>query len=213
MTVQSNIRRYFKDLYRNNKRRVKKIVLTSHFWILIAGLVLTSVGIGRYAFLNSKRPDQNMNVYWAADSEMGFRHMSVYGRGARPGGALTPPVYISSGVSLKRSDIIETRTALQNLADSGRGSQSKSGLGTDGRPHGWEDCFSSFLDGNIQTVPAEGANSSLAVTSPCNIVAVEGNFPAFHPFRYMSGGFLPEVLDDARQIVINDVLAWKFYKS
>ncbi len=213
MAAQGKIRRYFKDLYRNNRRKVKRIIMVSHFWLLLAGLFLTSLGIGRYIYLNHKRPDQHMNVYWASDSELGYRHMSVYARGARPGGALTPPVYINSGVSLKRADIIEIRTNLQNLADSGRGSQSKSGLGTDGRPHGWEDCMSSFLDGNIQTVPLDGVNSTSAMTSPCNIVAVEGNFPAFHPFRYMSGGFLPEVLDDARQIVINDVLAWKFYKS
>jgi hypothetical protein len=29
----------------------------------------------------------------------------------------------------------------------------------------------------------------------------------------MSGGFLPEIAVDNRQIVLNDVLAWKFYKS
>jgi hypothetical protein len=50
-------------------------------------------------------------------------------------------------------------------------------------------------------------------TTDAQLVAVGGNFKAFHPFRYLSGGFLPETPVDSNQIVINDVLAWKFYHS
>ena len=105
------------------------------------------------------------------------------------------------------------RTALQTLADSGRSSSGKSGLDQDGRPRGWEDCFSSYLTASIETVPLPEETNAFSLTSTCDVVAIEGNYAVFHPFAYMSGGFLPETVTDARQIVINDVLAWKFYKS
>lgn len=211
--TSSKIKRYIKDTYRRQRRRVKKVVLAAPFWVLAAGIVLTSIGIGRYAFLAGNRHDQNMAAYWTTDDTTSFRYMSVYARGARPGGARTAPVYINQNVSLKRSDIVAIRTALQSCADSGTSSAGKSGLGTDGRPRGWEDCFSSYLSGTVTSVPDPDSTYIISTTSACDIIAVEGNFTAFHPLRFMSGGFLPEIADDPRQIVINDVLAWKFYKS
>ena len=191
------------------------MVLAAPFWVLTAGIVLTSLGVGRYAFLVDKRYDQNMSSYWAGTPDVLCRHMSVYARGARYGGDNTPPVYIDHNTSLSRSDIVTMRTSLQNFADSGRvsGSSGKGGLDEDGRPVGWEDCFSSFLWGTAESVADPLYENDFTFSSSCSIVAIEGNFAAFHPFRYMSGGFLPEVPVDERQIVINDVLAWKFYKS
>ena len=214
MALTSNkIKRYIKDTYRNQRRRIKKVVLAAPFWVLTAGIVLTSIGIGRYAFLAGNRHDQNMAAYWATDDSLSFRYMSVYGRGARPGGARTAPVYINQSVSLGRTDITQIRTTLQNAVDSGNSSAGKSGLGTDGRPRGWEDCFCSYLNGSVSTNPDPDDLYIQRATSACEIVALEGNFTAFHPFRFMSGGFLPEIPEDTRQIVINDALAWKFYKS
>ncbi|MBR1797847.1 MAG: ABC transporter permease [Clostridiales bacterium] len=183
------------------------------FWVLMAGIVMTSVGIGRYAYLVNIRSDQRMASYWAQDSETFYRHMSVYGRGARPGGLNTPAVYINSNESLGRADISSIRTTLQNFADSGRRATGKGGLGADGRPVGWEDCFSSFLTAGIDTVPDVAGGSTMSFNSTTEVIAVEGNFTAFHPMMFMSGGFLPEIPSDTRQIVLNDVLAWKFYKS
>lgn len=187
--------------------------MAAPFWVLLIGITLTSVGIGRYAFLTDKRQDQNMASYWEYESQYNYRHMSVYARGARPGGETTPPVYINTATSLKRADIVAIRNALQGLADTSLGQTGKGGLNQDGRPRGWEDCYSSFLTGTIESIADTESPTQFTFTSTCDIIAVDGNFPAFHPFRYMSGGFLPEVSYDNRQIVLNDVLAWKFYKS
>lgn len=213
MVISKRAKRYIKDVYRNTRRKAKKVVLAAPFWVLLAGLVLTGTGIGRYAYLNYQRYDQNMASYWINDSATLARHMSVYSRGARYGGETTPPVYISQNVSISRNDVNTIRTTLQNFVDSSSGVAGKSGLGSDGRPRGWEDCYSSFLMGSVDTVPDLTAETPLSFTSTCEIVAIDGNFPVFHPFTFMSGGFLPEVVEDNRQIVLNDVLAWKFYKS
>ena len=187
--------------------------MAAPFWVLLIGVALTSLGIGRYAYLKDKRQDQNMAYYWQADSQTAFRHMSVYARGARPGGDTTPPVYIDTNYSLKKTDILAIRTALQNLADTSLGQTGKGGLAQDGRPRGWEDCYSSYLTATVESIADPNSNTQFSFNSSCDIIAVDGNFPAFHPFRYMSGGFLPEVSYDNRQIVLNDVLAWKFFKS
>ena len=215
MALSNSAKRYIKDKLYLQKRRIRKIVMAAPFWVLLTGVALTSLGIGRYAFLTDNRQDQNMASYWEYNAQLNYRHMSVYGRGARPGGETTPPVYINTSSSLKRSDIVTIRTTLQGLADTslGQSSSGKGGLNSDGRPRGWEDCYSSFLTGTIESIAANDSTTQFTFTSTSDIIAVDGNFPAFHPFRYMSGGFLPEVAYDNRQIVLNDVLAWKFYKS
>ncbi|MBQ5414591.1 MAG: ABC transporter permease [Firmicutes bacterium] len=213
MALSKSAKRYIKDKLYLQKRRIRKIVMAAPFWVLIIGVTLTSLGIGRYAYLTDKRQDQNMASYWEYDAQYNYRHMSVYARGARPGGETTPPVYINTATSLKRADIVAIRTALQGIADTSLGQSGKGGLSQDGRPRGWEDCYSSFLTGTIESVADTESVTQFSFTSTCDIVAIDGNYPAFHPFRYMSGGFLPEVGYDNRQIVLNDVLAWKFYKS
>ena len=187
--------------------------MAAPFWVLVAGIALTSLGVGRYAFLTNQRKDQHMERYWVSDGNISYRYMSVYARAARPGGIRTAPVYINQNVSLNRSDIIQIRTALQNCADSGNRTANKGGTNPDGRPRGWEDCFSSFLTGSVRTVLDPTDTNVTSLSSSCDVVAIEGNFTAFHPVMNMSGGFLPEIPVDNRQIVINDVLSWKLYKS
>lgn len=213
MLLTKSAKRYVRDKLYLQKRRVKKIILAAPFWVLVIGFALTTFGIGRYIFLTHNRQDQNMAEYWGYESTVPYRHMSVFARGARPGGQTTPPVYIDAATSLRRSDILTIRTTLQNLADVSSGVGGKSGLGQDGRPRGWEDCYSSFMMASISSVAGPDSVTEFSFNSPCEIVAIDGNFTAFHPFRFMSGGFLPEIPYDYRQIVLNDVLAWKFYKS
>lgn len=213
MALTNSAKRYVRDKIYLGKRKVRKIVLAAPFWVLTIGIAMTSLGIGRYVFLTENRKDQKMNYYWEYEATTPFRHMSVYARGARPGGPETPAVYINNTSSLRRSDILAIRTALQNVTDSSLGLSSKGGLPQDGRPRGWEDCYSSYLTANITSIPDPMSRNEFSFDSASEIIAIDGNFPAFHPFRYMSGGFLPEIAVDNRQIVLNDVLAWKFYKS
>ncbi|MCR5201051.1 MAG: ABC transporter permease [Saccharofermentans sp.] len=214
MAIAKRVRRYARDKFYLQKRRIKKIILAAPFWVVLVGIALTSVGIGRYIYLKDIRYDQQMAEYWGYESAIPYRHMSVYARGARPGGETTPPIYIDTNSSLRRADILTIRTTLQNLADVSSGTGGgKGGLGQDGRPRGWEDCYSSFLMANITSIADPTSETGFSFNTPCEIVAIDGNYSAFHPFGYMSGGFLPEIPNDNRQIVLNDVLAWKFYKS
>lgn len=213
MALTNSAKRYIRDKIYLGKRKVRKIVLAAPFWVLLIGVTMTSLGIGRYIYLTDNRKDQSMNTYWEYGAQMPYRQMSVYARGARPGGPETPPVYINNASSLRRSDILAIRTALQNIADSSMGVSSKGGLPEDGRPRGWEDCYSSYLTATITSIADPMSRTEFSFNSASEIIAIDGNFPAFHPFRYMSGGFLPEIAVDNRQIVLNDVLAWKFYKS
>ena len=211
--ILADIRDYVKENYDIAKSRMKSFVLAAPFWVISAALVITSTGIGRYAYLTHNRFDQRMNVYWEQEAPNGYRHMSVYARGTRPAGERTPSLYIDADTSWKRSDIILIRQSLQNAVDSGRSTGGKSGVGADGRPMGWEDCYSSFLNGDVTQVIDAQSSYTFSQTTEVNIVAIEGNFPAFHPFKYISGGFLPKIAADTRQIVINDVLSWRLYKS
>ena len=104
MALSNRAKRYVKEVYRDTRRKVKKVVLAAPFWVLLAALVMTGTGIGRYIYLTGQRYDQNMASYWINDSETLARHMSVYSRGARYGGDMTPPIYISQSVSLSKSD-------------------------------------------------------------------------------------------------------------
>ena len=211
--ILADIRDYLKENYDIARSKMKSFVLAAPFWVLTAAVIVTSTGIGRYLFLTHNRYDQRMNVYWAQDSETGYRQMSVYARGTRPAGIRTPAVYIDTDNSLKRSDLILIRNSLQNSADAGRAAGAKGGLGQDGRPVGWEDCFSSYLNGSVTQVVDAQSSYTFSQSTETNIIAIEGNFPAFHPFTYLNGGFLPEIPTDTRQMVINDVLAWRLYKS
>ena len=213
MSFAGSVKGYFGRSWKKWKRRAKRIVLAAPFWVLLAGIALTAFGIGRYAFLTDRRYDQRMASFWTSDSQVPYRHMSVYGRGSRSGGDVTASLYVNEDISLSRSDILVMRSQLQNAADSGTPRSNKDGQAKDGRPRGWEDCFSSWITGNIATVPEADAVNPISINTDVQIIAVEGNFTAFHPFRFMSGGFIPETVEDNYQIVLNDVLAWRFFRS
>ncbi len=213
MSFYRDLKRYAIDKYHVRMRRIRRILRAAPIWVLAAGIALTGFGIGRYAFLTSQRKDQDMASYWGQDSDIPMRYMSVYARGSRPAGSFTPPLYINQKVSLNRSDILQIRTSLQGFTDSATPIGGKSGVDANGRPRGWEDCFSSFLTATVSTSTDAGITNPRPLTSTVDVIASEGNFTAFHPLSFMSGGFLPEIEADNRQIVINDVLAWKLYKS
>ena len=89
------------------------------------------------------------------------------------------------------------------------------GLDTDGSPKGWEDAYSSSVMANVMLVSEDNTSSQdkIIPNTDAEIIGVGGNYKAFHPFRFLCGGFLPEVQIDRNQIVINDVMAWYFFKS
>ena len=193
------------------KKNLLKLILAVPFWIIVVSIALMAFGIGRAVYLTDTRPDQYVAEAWQNGGETGFRHMTVYAGGIRAGGDTSPLTYVEGGKSLRLADITDIRKALQSSASTG--TDSKNTTFREDRLRGWEDCYSSTV---MATVDAMEYRDNLEVkkaSSDCQIVAVGGNYKAFHPFRFLSGGFLPETPVDNYQIVINDVLAWKFYRS
>ncbi|MCQ2532740.1 MAG: ABC transporter permease [Saccharofermentans sp.] len=206
------IKQFFLETGSSYKRGFKKLVFAAPFWVILISIVLLCVGFIQIGILKQNRKDQNMADYWQQGSNMEYREMSVFARGARSGGETTPLMYVDQTVSLKKADIVLVRTALQTIVDSGSQVQKDKGLDKEGNPVGWEDCYSSTIKSNVATI-ADSSENEISVNADCEIVAVGGNYQIFHPFRYLSGGFLPEVCTDANQIVLNDVLAWRFFNS
>lgn len=197
----------------NARRNLLKLILAVPFWFILAALVLMAFGIGRAYYLIDTRPDQKNAEIWQNSSDTSFRHMSVYGGGIRAQGDTSPLTYVEGGKSIHLADIALMRKDLQASSDTGSAAGSKNIQYVEGRLRGWEDCYSSTVMATINAIDVRDGLAVTSGTADAQIVAVGGNYRAFHPFRYLSGGFLPEVPVDPNQIVINDVLAWKFYHS
>lgn len=196
----------------NAKRNFLKLILAVPFWIIVAGLALTGFGVGRAYYLTDTRPDQYMAEAWQS-SDTSFRHMTVYAGGIRPGGDTTPVVCADGGKSIRLADIATIRQALQTSASTGTGISNKNTNTREDSLRGWEDCYSSTVLAKLDALEVKEGLEVKTASADAQLVAVGGNYKAFHPFRFLSGGFLPETPVDTNQIVINDVLAWKFYRS
>lgn len=191
-----------------------KLVLAVPFWIVIASLILIGFGVGRAIYLSESRPEQKVAQMWQSKSETSYRHMVVYAGGNRAKGETSPMTYTSGGKSIHLGDLSLMRQKLQAAADTGSGAGGKNISGSSNKLRGWEDCYSSTVRSSVSCLEVvEGKQTEVNKADDVELVAVGGNYRAFHPFRYLSGGFLPEVPVDTYQVVINDVLAWKFYRS
>ena len=153
------------------------------------------------------RTERNCAQVWSQGSEVSYRHMAVYANGARSSGDKSPAAHIDYGKSLAKTDIYNMRKSLQGIVDTANGVRRKA---TDRPidPEGWEDSYCSFIKADINC-----SHKEFDISSEAAVYAVGGNFKAFHPFEYMSGGFLPVESVDKYQIVLNDELAWKFFSS
>lgn len=197
----------------NFRRNFLKLILAVPFWLILGALVLIGFGVGRAFYLTDTRPDQYVAEAWQNGSETAFRHMTVYAGGIRPGGDTTPMVCAEGNKSIRLADITEMRKSLQSSASTGTEAGNKNITFREDRLRGWEDCYSSTVMAKIQAIEVREGLEVETGSADVQIVAVGGNYKAFHPFRYLAGGFLPETPVNTHQIVINDVLAWKFYRS
>ena len=198
----------------NAKRNLLKLILAVPFWLIVVALFLMAFGIGRAIYLIDTRPDQQVAEVWQRGSETSYRHMTVYAGGIRAAGEKSPLTYQEGGKSIHLADIALIRQALQNTSDTGSAAGNKNFQYTEGKQlRGWEDCYSSTVMATVEALDVVDGLEVISGKSEAQLVAVGGNYKAFHPFRYLSGGFLPETPVDTNQIVLNDVLAWKFYHS
>ena len=217
MAFKDSIKEYFRETGTLNKKRIKSIVLAAPFWVILAAVILIAAGFIRISILTSDRQEQYMATYWGQGADVSYRQMSVFARGARPVDDTTPLLYVSSDISLRKADIPVIRAAIQGTVDASNPNlpDKAKGLDTDGSPKGWEDAYSSSVMANVMLVSEDNTSSQdkIIPNTDAEIIGVGGNYKAFHPFRFLCGGFLPEVQIDRNQIVINDVMAWYFFKS
>ena len=197
----------------NTKRKFLKLIFAVPFWLILAAVVLIGFGIGRAFYLIDTRPDQRIAEIWQSNSDVSFRHMSVFAGGIRAQGDTSPLTYTDGGKSIHLADIALIRKDLQASTDTGSAAATKNVQYVEGKLRGWEDCYSSSVRATVNAVEVKEGLEETIGTADAQLIAVGGNYKAFHPFRYLSGGFLPEVPVDTNHIVINDVLAWKFYHS
>lgn len=164
------------------KRSFFKFILSVPFWVLVASLVIGTFSVVNIFSILGARKDKSMNEYWQQGTDVRYRHMAVYASGSRSFGLFSPLTYEEAGGSLCVSDITTIRTALQNVSDSSNTSGKGNGL-KDGKPQGWEDCYSSILSANVicsSDVNEDGIKTDLS--SDTSVIAVSGNFRAFHPY-------------------------------
>lgn len=198
----------------NAKRNLLKLILAVPFWLIVIALFLMAFGISRAVYLIDTRPDQQVAEAWQSNAETSFRHMAVFAGGIRAQGDTSPMTYQEGGKSIHLADITLMRQALQSTADTGSAAGNKNIQYTEGKQlRGWEDCYSSTVKATVEALDVVDGLEVTTGKADAQLVAVGGNYKVFHPFRYLSGGFLPETPVDTNQIVINDVLAWKFYHS
>ena len=195
------------------KRNLLKLVLAVPFWIVVAAIGLIAFGTARAVYLTDTRPDQYVAETWQSKTDTAFRHMVVFAGGTRAKGDISPLTYEQGGKSIHLGDLPQIRQSLQASADTGLRSGSRNVPGSSKRLIGWEDCYSSTVKSTISPVNVVEGKRINGKATDVELVAVGGNYRAFHTFRFMSGGFLPEDPVDTFQIVINDVLAWKFFRS
>ena len=159
--------------------------------LLVVSVVMILVSIVCITYQVTSCPERNCAKVWGQGSTVKYCHVSVFAKGARPGGESTPASYIDSGVSLVRQDLPNIHKSLQGIIAEGN----------------WTDSYSSFTKSEVAALRTPGDASEV------EIYAVGGNFKAFHPFECISGGFLPLTPVDQYHIVLNDTLAWKMYGS
>lgn len=211
---------YFKDIGTSASNTGKNIVVSAFVWVIVAGLALcTATGIMMWNTIDARK-DQQMNKYWQNNSEMSYRQMSVFGKGY---GAGTEPKHAQDGnpeyLTLKSIETI--RENLENKVSENAKKNNKPDKNNKKKldkktQSNWTDCYSTFFDASCayefdQTI--NGETSTKSVPFNANIVAVGGNYKAFHPFEFLSGGFLPADEFDLNICVINDNLAWTLFRS
>lgn len=218
MAILNWIRDYLKDIGSSSKKFFRDIVLTSFFWVILIGLALiisTGILIGTTV---DNRQEQNMAKYWQNGSEMSYRQMTVLAKGnsvgTGPKTASNEDDYLTlEGIKIIR-DNIESKIS-ENKKTSGKNDKKKNQKDKPAQTN-WTDCYSTTFDTSASYVFAREINGEMVKTPQsfnANIVAVGGNFKAFHPYEYLSGGFLPTDELDPNICVINDSLSWMLFKS
>lgn len=209
MRLIDKTKKFFITEKGNIGRRLLKLTLAAPFWVILCSLILTGTGIGRAVYLSGSRYEQRAAEIWQQGTDTSFRHMSVFAGGIRTNGERSPLIYSEGGSSIRVADLSLMRQSLQASANTGSGG----GTYREGELRGWEDCYSSTVKASVTPMKVVEGKTELGSETDVELVAVGGNYRAFHPFRYMSGGFLPVTPVDTYQVVINDILAWKFYRS
>lgn len=217
MGILNWIKDYLKDIGSSFKKTSKNIVLTSFFWVIVVALALIiSMSIVMFNTLHG-RPDQNMAKYWQNKTETDFRQLTVFAKGEGYG---TAPKTAPDSEDYLTLDSIETmRENLESKIEDASKKNDKGKKNKDknkNKKKNWTDCYSTTFDTSGTYTTKRLINNTTndqVISFNANIVAVGGDFAVFHPYEYLSGGFLPVDEFDSNLCVINDSLAWQLFRS
>ena len=189
------------------KKRVVAFATSVPVVLLTVSLVLMAVSVICSVSLVRSRTERNAASVWSQGSDTSYRHIAVYARGGRNGGSDAPAGYTEYGQSLSRTDVYNIRKSLQGTVDNANGVRHSSADRIE-EPEGWAECYCSFVN-----APMSCKHQGFDINCDADVYAVSGNWRAFHPMEFMTGGFLPVQPVDRYQIVLNEALAWKFFSS
>ncbi|SCW31789.1 hypothetical protein SAMN02910456_00511 [Ruminococcaceae bacterium YRB3002] len=207
MTTGSKIRSFLHDTWLAWKKRLTAFVLNAPAVILTAAVIVTLVGIGCMVSVIRSRPERNAASVWSQGSDVSYRHVAVYSQGSRSSGDTSPAAFTGYGKSLAKTDVYNIRKSLQAIVDSSNGVRRRTS-DKPSDPEGWTDAYCSYVNADLNC-----DHNDFEVNCTVPVYAVGGNFRAFHPMEFMSGGFLPVQSVDKYQIVLNDELAWRLFSS
>lgn len=213
------IRDYLHDIGSSFSKTSKNIVLTAFFWVIVLGLAIsiaTGIMIGTQVH---NRTEQTMATYWQNHSETNYRQMSVFAKGIGVGSSPKTATNSDDYLTLESIEVLRENIDAK-ISENKKKAEPKNKNAKDKKAKqtqtNWTDCYSTTFDTSaVYTLNRviNGEETKTPISFNANIVAVGGNFKAFHPYEYLSGGFLPIEEVDENSCVINDSLAWKLFKS
>ena len=202
LKVQKFIKRKWGDLC----RRSHYVLMGIPFILVIGGITLSVASVVRINQVLDGQPLQYAAERFESKS-MPYRYLTVLGPGATTADG-SAPRKMEAGLDLEKVEKIHESLELTESSTSGnRGNSKKT---TETVVNLWEDCYSAMAN-----YPVQGYldKTRTGAVEKCEIVGVGGQYHVVHPFRYESGGFLPDENGDRYTIVLNTQLAWNLFHS
>lgn len=208
MELGPKIKKFIKRKWGDICRRSHYILMGIPFVLVIGGIVLSVASVVR---INQVLDGQTLQ--YAAErfesKSHPYRHLTILGPGEIQGDG-SAPRKTPDGLDIEKVqkihdglDLIEASTTTKGSKD-----QKKSDVVV----NLWKDCYSATATYSAQGYMDKTPTGSV---DKCEVVGVGGDYHVVHPFRYESGGFLPDEngVGDRYSIVLNTQLAWNLFHS
>ncbi|MBO4688795.1 MAG: ABC transporter permease [Clostridiales bacterium] len=206
MEFRAKVQKFIKRKWGDICRRSHYVLMGIPFILVIGGIVLSVASVVRINQVLDGQPLQYAAERFESKS-LQYRYLSVLGPGEILGDG-SAPRKMENGLDIEKVTQIHDQLDLTESSTST--SKSKDGKKPDEIVNLWKDCYSA-----VASYPAQGFLDKTPTGSveKCEVVGVGGAYNVVHPFRYESGGFLPDENGDRYTIVLNTQLAWNLFRS